>query len=230
MQQPKLVIFDCDGVLVDTETIANEIFSQQLAELGIEMSPEQCHRKFTGKTMERCFEEVQQLTDQELPDDWADKVRASDIEAFKAGVDAIPGVEAVIQQLQSANLPFCVGSSGRYEKMNVTLGASKLIKYFEKRLFSAQDCKNGKPAPDIFLYAAFSMGNKPEDCVVIEDSYPGVEAGVAAGMKVFAYCADPMTDQNRMRDLGGIPFTDMAELPLLLGLKADEGVQSDSSE
>ncbi|WP_068310923.1 HAD family hydrolase [Polycladidibacter hongkongensis] len=218
MTAPKLVIFDCDGVLVDTETVANKVLSQQLVQIGLHMSPLECHHAFTGKTMERCLREVEALSGQKLPEDWADMVRAADIEEFRKGVPAIPGLRDVISHLQYEGIPYCVGSSGRYEKMHVTLGSSGLLPLFKDVLFSAQDCKDGKPAPDIFLYAAKGMNTEPKDAVVIEDSIPGIEAGLAAGMRVFGYCGDPLAEPEKVKAMGATPFEHMSELPALLGV------------
>ncbi|MCV0427120.1 MAG: HAD-IA family hydrolase, partial [Roseibium sp.] len=151
-----------------------------------------------------------------LPADWPEQVRLRDLESFKAGVPAIEGIEAVLDALDRREIPYCVGSSGKYQKMRTTLGSSGLLPRLEGKLFSAQDCEQGKPAPDVFLLAARTMGHAPGTCVVVEDSVPGVMAARAAGMRVFAFVEDPSCDREAMTAAGGILFERMSELPDLL--------------
>lgn len=213
---PELVIFDCDGVLVDTEQIAIGVMSEVVAELGIEMSAAECREAFTGRTLEAVMELVAEMAGRELPEDWPDMIREKDLKAFGAGIDPIEGVADVVADLKARGVPFCVGSSGNYKKMHKTLGSAGLLPLFKDVLYSAQDCAEGKPAPDIFLYAARGMGYDPADCVVIEDSVPGVMAARAAGMRVFGYTADPHAQLERMREEGAVLFDRMADLPKLL--------------
>ncbi|MCK7615290.1 HAD family hydrolase [Roseibium sediminicola] len=213
---PSLVIFDCDGVLVDTERLTNRNMAELVTELGHAMTGEDCQKQFMGRTLEDVHRRVEALIGRKLPADWPDQVRRRDLESFAAGVPAIRGIEAVLDRLDHDNLPFCVGSSGRYEKMRTTLGSSGLLPRLEGRLFSAEDCANGKPAPDVFLLAARKMGHAPETCVVIEDSVPGVMAARAAGMRVYAYAEDPACDRAALSAAGGILFDEMAQLPELL--------------
>lgn len=220
--KPELVIFDCDGVLVDTETIANKVLSGFMKDLGVDLSPLECHHRFTGTAMETIKEEAARLSGKKLPDDWAMQVREADLKAFEAGIDPIPGILDVVSHLKAEGIPFCVGSSGRYEKMRMTLGSSGLWDTFKDVLYSAQDCKMGKPEPDIFLYAAQGMGFEPEQCVVIEDSIAGIKAAKAAGMRVFNYTGDANADIDQAKALGAITFGHMSELPALLGLKETE--------
>ncbi|MDN3721281.1 HAD-IA family hydrolase [Roseibium salinum] len=159
---------------------------------------------------------IEELIGRKLPADWPDEVRRRDLKAFEAGVDAIHGVAAVLDDLDRRGVPYCVGSSGKYQKMRTTLGSCGLLPRLEGRLFSAQDCQQGKPAPDVFLLAARTMGHSPQDCVVIEDSVPGVMAARAAGMRAFAFVEDPSCDRDAMISAGAILFESMAELPDLL--------------
>jgi HAD superfamily hydrolase (TIGR01509 family) len=218
--KPELVIFDCDGILVDTETIANEVLSDFMKKIGLDFSPLECHHRFTGTAMDTIKEEAERLSGEKLPDDWAAQVRQADLVAFEAGIEPIPGILDVVAHLKAEGIPFCVGSSGRYEKMQMTLGSSGLWETFKDVLYSAQDCKMGKPAPDIFLYAAKGMGFKPEQCVVIEDSIAGIKAAKAAGMRVFNYTGDVNADIEQAKSLGATTFGRMSELPALLGLEA----------
>ncbi|GAB4528285.1 MAG: HAD family phosphatase [Roseibium sp.] len=217
---PSLVIFDCDGVLVDTERLANANMAAIVTALGYPMTGPDCQRRFMGRTLEDVQRLVEELTGRSLPADWPEEVRARDLESFRAGVPAIPGIAGVLDRLDAEEMPYCVGSSGKYEKMRTTLGSAGLLPRLEGRLFSAQDCARGKPAPDVFLLAARKMGHRPETCVVIEDSVPGVRAAAAAGMRAYAYVEDPACDREAMSGAGAILFEEMAELPDLLFSKS----------
>ena len=137
---------------------------------------------------------------------------------FASGVEAIPHVREAIVHLDAIGTPFCVASSAKVEKMHLTLGASGLLPLLEDVLFSAWMVEKGKPAPDLFLHAASEMGHAPQRCAVIEDSVAGALAGKAAGMRVFGYTADPLTDANGLAQAGAELFDDMRALPALLGL------------
>ncbi len=213
---PGLVIFDCDGVLVDTERVANRIMAEMVSALGYPITGPQCQQRFMGRTLESVKEMVEELTGNPLPSDWPDQVRERDLEAFRAGVPAIQGVAGVLDDLDRRGVPYCVGSSGKHEKMRTTLGSSGLLPRLEGRLFSAEDCARGKPAPDVFLLAARTMGHAPQSCIVIEDSVPGVLAAKAAGMRALAYAGDPACDRPAMTAAGATLFEAMAELPDLL--------------
>lgn len=218
--QPGLVIFDCDGVLVDTERMVNASLAEMVSGLGYPITGPECQRRFMGRTLENVKEMVEQLTGSKLSKDWPDQVRTRDLEVFKAGVPAIHGVSEVLDDLDSRQVPYCVGSSGKYAKMRATLGSSGLLPRLEGKLYSAEDCAQGKPAPDVFLLAAKSMGFQPETCVVIEDSLPGVQAAKAAGMDVFAFVEDPSCDREALARAGATLFEDMSELPALLFSKS----------
>lgn len=213
---PSLVIFDCDGVLVDTERMANQNLSEIVTELGHPMTGPDCQKLFMGRTLEDVQRKIEELTGRTLPTDWPDEVRRRDLERFKAGVPAIKGIVDVLDRLDAEGLPYCVGSSGKYQKMRTTLGSSGLLPRLEGRLYSAEDCVRGKPAPDVFLLAAQKMGHAPETCVVVEDSVPGVRAATAAGMRVYAFVEDPACDRDAMAEAGGILFEHMTDLPDLL--------------
>ncbi|WP_310621974.1 HAD family hydrolase [Flexibacterium corallicola] len=215
---PRLVIFDCDGVLVDTETIANEILSRFAEDLGLDLSPEECQRRFQGLSLGAVKGELETLSACLLPINWIDQVRQADIKAFQKGIDPIANIEGQILRLKECSVPFCVASSGSYAKMHTTLGAAGLLKYFQEVLYSAQDVENGKPAPDVFLYAAREMGYTPDQCVVIEDSMAGIVGAKAAGMSVLAYMQNSFLDQEQVIGSGATPFSDMRELPRLLHL------------
>lgn len=217
---PSLVIFDCDGVLVDTERLANRTMAKLVTELGHPMTGPECQQRFMGRTLESVQEMVEALIGRALPKDWPDEVRRRDLEAFRAGVSPIDGIEQVLDELDRRGVPYCVGSSGKYEKMHTTLGRAGLLPRLKDRLYSAEDCDRGKPAPDVFLLAARGMGHSPETCVVIEDSLPGVMAARSAGMRVFAFVEDPACDRDALRTAGATLFDDMADLPDLLFSKS----------
>jgi len=213
---PALVIFDCDGVLVDSEAIANRIMAEHITATGIPIAYEDCRARFVGGTLQRVMDTVEQWLGKPLPPGWKDDFEARRNEAFRRELKAVAGVEEVLQRLARVGTEICVASSGTIEKMELTLGLTGLKRYFGERLFSASMVAHGKPEPDIFLYAAEQMGYLPETCVVVEDSPTGVTAAVAAGMRVLAYAAD--TDAEILRAAGAHPFAEMAELPGLLGL------------
>ena len=218
--RPSLVIFDCDGVLVDTERLTNRTLAGLLTELGFPLTGPECQKRFMGRTLEAVQEIVEKELGQKLPADWLDRLRARDIESFKSGVSQVPGVARVMDLLDQRGIPYCVGSSGKYEKMHATLGSAGLLPRLKDRLYSSQDCASGKPAPDVFLLAARSMGHQPESCVVIEDSLPGVMAASAAGMRVYAYVDDPVCDREALQNAGATLFERMEDLPGLLFSKA----------
>jgi beta-phosphoglucomutase-like phosphatase (HAD superfamily) len=135
---------------------------------------------------------------------------------FGTGVEAIAHVTTFIAAVERAGLPHCVASSARIDKMHMTLGQTGLLAHFQDVLFSASMVKHGKPAPDLFLHAAKVMGTQPADCIVIEDSVAGTQAGIAAGMRVFSYHGDPMADVEGLRAAGGVLFDDMRKLAALV--------------
>jgi HAD superfamily hydrolase (TIGR01509 family) len=212
----KLVIFDCDGVLVDTEEVANRFLARLLLDAGYAISYEDCRHRFVGRTIELVQEMVEQDGGLSLGADWPAKVRAGIEEAFQVGIQAVPGAEAAILSLRDVGVPFCVASSGRFSKMRISLGKAGLLHLVEHALFSAEQVAYGKPAPDLFLLAARSMGAEPEDAVVIEDSVSGVLAGIAAGMRVLGYVGDPLTDAVGLHAAGAELLDDMAKVATLI--------------
>lgn len=215
---PALVIFDCDGVLVDSEAIANRIMAEHITATGIPITYEDCRARFVGGTLQRVIDTVEQWLGKPLPPGWKQDFEARRNEAFRRELKAVPGIEEVLGLLVDQDREICVASSGTLEKMELTLGLTGLRGYFGDRLFSASMVAQGKPAPDIFLHAAEQMGRLPETCLVVEDSPTGVTAAVAAGMRVLGYAAE--SDPALLRAAGAQPFADMAELRGLLGLDA----------
>lgn len=205
------VIFDCDGVLVDSEEIGNRVLAAFLTEIGVPTTPEQSHATFKGRAWPQVLAIVEERLGEPPPPDLTDRYRARRNEALKK-VRPIPGIVGALDRIE---LPDCVASSGDHQKMRLTLGAAGLWDRFEGRIFSAADVGGvGKPAPDLFLHAAERMGFDPARTIVVEDSVPGVEAGIAAGMRVLAYA--PNGEGPELGAAGGEVFTDMSALPELI--------------
>ena len=207
----QLIIFDCDGVLVDSEPISNRILAEMLTDAGLPVSVDECYEHFMGRTMRDCVDILASRFRHRVDADFVARVRRRTLDALEAEIEPVTGVEAVLQGL---SIPVCVASSGQLVKMRTTLGRSGLLPYFGDNLFSAAGMARGKPHPDIFLRAAAAMGTEPSACAVVEDSTPGVEAGIAAGMTVFGYAA--LAGRERLAAAGARVFTDMRELPALL--------------
>lgn len=221
----ELVIFDCDGVLVDTETVANTAMAQWISDSGVPLSMAQCRARFVGGSMESVREKVLAEDGVDLGADFVERWRAALPAIFAAGVPAIKGVADVLDRLDDRGLPYCVASSGTIDKMHLTLGSAGLLARLEPVLFSATMVAHGKPAPDLFLHAARAMGYAPAQCAVIEDSRFGAQAARRAGMACFGYCGDLLTDSAGLAAEGAVPFQDMARLPALLGIAVDDPVR-----
>lgn len=215
---PSLVIFDCDGVLVDTEPVANRLLARVLSEEGFPVTYEECRRLFVGRTMDAVRAHVEDALGRALREDWTAYIRDRTLAAFAEGIEPVPGARDVIHALKRRAVPYCVASSGKFEKMRFTLGMTGLLPLVEHVLFSAEEVRHGKPAPDLFLHAAARMGHAPARCLVIEDSLPGVQAAVAAGMPVIGYAGDPHTDAEALEKEGAHVVTDMSALIGLLEL------------
>jgi len=211
------VIFDCDGVLVDSEPIANRIIAEALTKVGLELTGEQALGYFLGGKLSRIKLKVEADLGIDLGDDWLDGVYQREFTAFRAELKLIPGIEGVLDDLDRAGVPYCVGSNGPLYKMRVSLGVTGLYERLESRIFSADMVPEPKPAPDLFLHAAAAFDIPPEDVAVVEDSPTGVRAGVAAGMRVFGYGHD--SGEASLAEVGAtVTFSDMSALPRLLGL------------
>ena len=212
----ELVIFDCDGVLVDSEHITNRVFAQMMAELGVTLSPAYMEEHFFGRAASECVRLAQELLGVRLPGDFTERYGQRSRAALADEVTLMPGVAALLDAL---TWPCAIASNGLAAKMRVTLGKTGLLERFEGRWFSIEDVVNGKPAPDIYLHAARTLGARPAACVVVEDSPTGVSAGVAAGMTVFGFAAQ--TPTAVLIDAGAqLAFTELNQLPALLRLVA----------
>ncbi|MTH95612.1 HAD family phosphatase [Roseibium sp. RKSG952] len=212
----QLVIFDCDGVLVDTEKIASKCLSEIITDLGYPITSVDCQKRFSGSSIKSVRLSVEKLIERRLPDDWPDVVLRRFTEVFASGVSAIDGVFSVLDYLEANKIPYCVASSGHYKRLRLVLKSSGLLDRFEGNIYSAQDCLRGKPFPDVFLYAASRLRTPPGNCIVIEDSVPGVKAALAADMPCFAYVGDTASDRVSLEREGAMPFTSMYGLPQLL--------------
>jgi HAD superfamily hydrolase (TIGR01509 family) len=208
----ELVIFDCDGVLVDSERISVRIDAVVLAELGWPLTEAEVVERFMGRTEEYMLSEIEAQLGRALGDDWDSRFRHLYREAFEAELGPVDGVVEALDRIAATT---CVASSGSHEKIRYSLGLAGLYERFEGRIFSASEVANGKPAPDLFLHAAERMGVEPAACAVVEDSRYGVEAARAAGMRAFGY-AGGLTPRHRLEGPGTVVFDDMRELPGLL--------------
>lgn len=184
-----LVVFDNDGVLVDSERLANDVLARLLTGLGHPTTFEECVATYLGGTIQRVRELVEAAAGRTLPADFEDRYHLDLFAALDAGLVAVPGVASVLDELERSAVPYCVASSGSRERIERTLRKVGLWDRFEGRAFSAEDVARGKPAPDLFLRAAACLGAEPAATVVIEDSPLGVEAAVAAGMPVVGLAA-----------------------------------------
>ncbi|MBN0046548.1 HAD family hydrolase [Streptomyces actuosus] len=209
-----LVIFDNDGVLVDSEPLSNRLLAGYLTEVGHPTTYEESIRDYMGSAMHRIHELVLERTGQRLPEDFDDVFHARVFAAFERELEPVAGVTGVLEKLAADGVPYCVASSGSHERIRVGHRRTGLDRWFEDgRIFSAQDVGRGKPAPDLFLHAAERMGVPPQRCVVVEDSPLGVQAGVAAGMDVYGFTG--MTAAENLEGASRL-FADMGELADLL--------------
>ncbi|AQU67181.1 HAD family hydrolase [Streptomyces niveus] len=211
----ELVIFDNDGVLVDSEPLSNTILAGYLTELGHPTTYEDSLRDYMGSAVHRVHDLVKERTGQRLPDDFDDTLHSRVFAAFERELNPVDGAVEVLEKLAADGRPYCVASSGSHERIRVGHRKTGLDRWFEPGIvFSAQDVGRGKPAPDLFLHAAERMGVSPARCVVVEDSPLGVAAARAAGMDVYAFTA--MTPAGKLPGATAY-FASMAELPKLLG-------------
>ena len=208
----ELVIFDCDGVLVDSERIAVRVDAIVLGRLGWELSEAEIIERFMGRSEAYMVGEIEAALGRPLPHDWDAEFAPLYREALEAELQPVDGV---VEALDSIPTPTCVASSSTHERLRFTLGRTGLLERFDGRIFSAADVANGKPAPDLFLHAAASLGADPARCAVVEDSVYGVQAARAAGMRAFGY-AGGLTASDRLAGPGTTVFSDMRELPALL--------------
>lgn len=213
MKGHKCIIFDSDGVLVDSESLSARVFQEMARELGFELDFETAVEQFAGISMKENLQFIQKNIRGSLPDDFEQDFRRRTYEVFRTDLKAVPGIKDLIGKLQ---LPFCVASSGPVEKIRLNLGLVGLLDKFENKIFSSYDIGKWKPDPGIFLYAAAEMGYEPGECLVVEDSAAGIRAGLAGGFLVYALAGKKR--KEHFEQLGAVVFEDMRELEKYLGL------------
>jgi HAD superfamily hydrolase (TIGR01509 family) len=210
-----LVIFDCDGVLVDSERIAVRIDAVVLARLGWPLSEAEIIERFVGRSEAYMTTEIEAAIGRPLPEGWEGEFTP----LYRAALEAeLLPVDGIVEALDRISTPSCVASSSTHERLRFTLGLTGLLERFDGRIFSSTDVAHGKPAPDLFLHAAATFGVEPARCAVVEDSFYGVEAARAAGMTAFAY-AGGLTPAERLAGHATTVFHDMRELPGLLATR-----------
>ncbi len=215
-----LVIYDCDGVLVDSEPVANRVVAEELTALGWAMTAAESDGHFLGLTFTDMQPIIERRLGRALTEGWKQSLVQNVIDAMAAGVEAIPGAVEALQATTELGLAWRVASNSSHEEMAVKFGRLGIRDLVAGRVHSHRDVARGKPAPDLFLAAAAAQGVAPEHCLVIEDSVPGATAAAAAGMPCLGYAAHH--DGSRLRAMGAVPFGSMFELPGLLA--AGKGV------
>lgn len=215
IEPPRVVIFDCDGVLVDSERLSVAVEVEILGELGWTITPDEVVERFLGVSDDDYVAEIERVLGRPLPEGWLEAMEPRYRTAFDRSLAAVPGIEQTLDELEAAGVTTCVASSGSHEKMRHTLGLCALYERFEGRIFSATEVPRGKPAPDLFLRAAAEMGAEPHQCAVVEDSPPGVQAGLAAKMRTVAY-ASGLVPIERLAGDGVEIVTDMRMLAVTL--------------
>lgn len=215
-----LIIFDCDGVLVDSERLAAKVFSQSLRSLGLSLSENECFTRFKGHTLKACYDLLSAEYQFDVPSHFDEFLRARTEEVFGKELKAVEGVVEVLEALTAKRVSFCVASNGGHAKIEHSLAVTGLLRFFPEYRFSSEDVKEGKPAPDLFLYAAEAMGVPPNFTRVVEDSAAGLKAAAAAKMQTFYFCPQ----QTDGVDSAGLPrgvsathtVTSMSELIALI--------------
>ncbi len=215
-----LIIFDCDGVLVDSERLSARVFSDVLSRYGVQMGADECFNTFKGLTLSACYRVVESEHNLVLPSCFHPALSEATLLSFNDYLCAVDGVVDVVNTLQEKGVTFCVASNGGHDKIRHALSLTGLLSYFDGAIFSAQDVDKGKPAPDLFLYAASQLGMRPDQCCVVEDSTPGLMASKRAGIDAVYF--DPQTSsdkadaQHKEKRLSAYSVSSMSALLLLL--------------
>jgi HAD superfamily hydrolase (TIGR01509 family) len=209
---PDLLILDCDGVVVDSEPITIRVLADMLHELGMIADADTVGQEFTGLGFGPLLQRVRQMLGGPLPADFEANYRDRTFTALERDLRPVEGIEAVLDQLR---VKYCIASNGPHAKMRKTLGITALLPRFAGRMFSADDVAQGKPSPDLFLFAARHFAADPSRCVVVEDSSIGIAAARAAGMRALGYAAPPRSDLLLAAGAHAT-FTQMSSLPALL--------------
>jgi len=209
-----LIIFDCDGVLVDSEPISSRILAEELRLMGLDISNQQAISLFTGGKLADAFQYASDILKKPVPENLESIYRKKCVAAFEKELKAVTGIKEILNQLQNKK---CVASNGPAHKVKANLNITGLTHFFGNDIFSAYDIQSWKPHPELFLFAAQSLGYAPKDCIVIEDSVTGIKAAMNAKMKVFGYTANG-ANKNTFEELGATVFNNMSILPELLHL------------
>jgi HAD superfamily hydrolase (TIGR01509 family) len=216
---PQLVIFDCDGVLVDSEAISNRVLADMLTAEGLATTLAAAQRDYQGMLLADVVALVEKKLGRALGDDWLATFERARAEAFRRDLRPVEGAADAVQRVLSAGIHVSVASQGKLSKTRLSLALTGLDRFFpETARFSAQSVSNGKPAPDLFLHVAATMGATPASSAVVEDTPSGVRAAVCAGMRALGFAAD--SDEHALRRAGAEIMRSMDELPALLGLEA----------
>ena len=213
---PKLVIFDNDGVLVDSPPLINRALVRVLASYGLRLSPDEVRRNLKGLQSADMRDAVAARWGVSLPVDFGEVMEDAEWAEVEQSLRPVDGAESAVGAVVASGIATCVASNGSPEEIEHRLKLTGLFKWFEGRLFSSYTVPRAKPHPDVFLHAASTLGYPPSECAVIEDSDPGIQAALAAGMRVLAYAA--ASDTTFAESAGVETFTDMTSLPALLGL------------
>ena len=206
-----LVIFDCDGVLVDSERLTVVGEAQMLTELGWPITTDEVVRRFVGGSSEAMLAEIERHLGPDLTQEFDRRSTEEIVAAFHAELQPVDGVRELVETLHLGGVPTCVASSGSHRKMDLTLGLTGLRQLFDGRIYSSSEVARGKPWPDLFLHAARSMDVDPSRCVVIEDSITGARAAIAAGMTCYGF-AGGLSPRSELHATGAIVFDTMSEL------------------
>jgi HAD superfamily hydrolase (TIGR01509 family) len=216
---PELVIFDCDGVLVDSEPISNGVLAEMLSEQGLTMTLAQTRLEYQGMTLAQVREHAQERLGRELPPGWLDEYQRRRAERFRASLRPVPGAAEAVRTVAAAGVKVCVASQGSLEKSSLTLGLTGLDALFAAdAVFSAAQVPRPKPYPDLFLHAAAAMRVGPERCAVVEDTRSGIAAARSGGMLAIGLTRD--SDERALAEAGAMCVASMSAVPAVLGLNA----------
>lgn len=226
-----LIIFDCDGVLIDSEIISAETLISLVAGYGVSFDVSYVRRYFLGRSFQTVAETIRREFNVTLPSEFEAVYRSALLETFNTELRSTPGVEQVLTAL---SVPFCVATSSSPERARMSLDVVGLSKYFGRNVFTASEVRNGKPAPDLFLHAAHSLGTDPSRCLVVEDSLPGLEAACAAGMEVWHYVGgshlSASTDDTPNSDHSSRVFDSWSNFSNMIGLAPDDPSTGDEKD
>ncbi|MFD2726733.1 HAD family hydrolase [Hyunsoonleella rubra] len=210
MSKYKCIIFDCDGILIDSESIAIGVLVDMANDLGAKMDFETSLIDLKGKSLNSCMALISERIGKPLPVNFEPDYRINTFEAFRKDIKPIEGIKEVVENLE---IPFCTASSGPANKIRLNMEITGLLPYFDGKIFSCYDIQKWKPEPDIFLWAAETMGFQPEECLVVEDSVSGVKAAKAGGFDVFGY-----TEHDYKNELKALATQTFDSMDKLLGM------------